>query len=168
MSADRKIFIMKPGSFNRNLPGHIHWHLSAIMGGEGGTDYFSEPHLLQRVVPGRPEGRIQCPDWGDTKILIFQTKNLKKVAAILKNTRILHWDFTKCRDFVDEHTFVYLDPPYRPLNHSSSFTSYAMTGFWDGEAGRLATFYRELDSLGAKLILSNSDPKNIDPADSSL
>ncbi len=106
-----------------------------------------------------PFGRYKNPD-------ILNKDNLNNVAAILKNTRILHGDFTMCRDAIDEHTFVYLDPPYRPLNHTSSFTSYGKSGFSDADQARLAIFYRELDSLGAKLMLSNSDPKNIDPSDS--
>ena len=37
--------------------------------------------------------------------------------------------------------------------------------FGDEEQRRLAGFYREMDARGAKLLLSNSDPKNEDPDD---
>ena len=91
---------------------------------------------------------------------ILYTDNLNDVAAILKHTRILHGDFTKCRPFVNRNTFVYLDPPYRPLNVTASFTSYAKQGFSDGDQQRLAQFYQDLAATGARLMLSNSDPKN--------
>lgn len=105
-----------------------------------------------------PFGRYKNPD-------ILNEENLNKVAAILKNTRILYGDFTQCWDVVDNTTFIYLDPPYRPLNSSSSFTCYAKEGFSDEDQVRLAGFYRKLDSLGAYIMLSNSDPKNIDSYD---
>jgi len=91
---------------------------------------------------------------------ILYAENLNDVAALLKHTRILHGDFTKCRPFVNKNTFVYLDPPYRPLNSTASFTSYAKQGFSDDDQHRLAQFYQDLASTGARLMLSNSDPKN--------
>ncbi len=74
-------------------------------------------------------------------------------------------DFTKCRKFVDNHTFVYFDPPYRPLNVTSSFTSYSKDGFYDKDQIRLFEFFKELDDKGVKVMLSNSDPKNENPDD---
>ncbi|MCI0475419.1 MAG: DNA adenine methylase, partial [Anaerolineales bacterium] len=64
-------------------------------------------------------------------------------------------------------TFVYFDPPYRPLSATASFTAYARAAqrFDDAAQQRLAEFYRALDARGAKLMLSNSDPKNINPDD---
>jgi DNA adenine methylase len=105
-----------------------------------------------------PFGRYACPE-------ILDEDNLADVATVLKDTTILCGDFSKCRKYVDPETFVYLDPPYRPLTQTSSFTSYSKTGFTDGDQLRLAQFYRELDTTGAKLMLSNSDPKNEDSSD---
>ena len=59
-----------------------------------------------------------------------------------------------------------LIPLYRPLNRSSSFTSYSKNGFSDKDQVRLAGFFRELDAKGAKVMLSNSDPRNENPGDS--
>lgn len=106
-----------------------------------------------------PFGRYKNPD-------ILNKENLTEVAAVLKNTKILYGDFTRCREFVDDHTFVYFDPPYRPLNPTSSFTSYSKNGFYDGDQVRLVDFFKELDEKGAKVMLSNSDPKNENPDDS--
>jgi DNA adenine methylase len=106
-----------------------------------------------------PFGKYKNPE-------IVNEDNLNDVATLLKNTRILSGDFTKCRRFVDKKTFVYLDPPYRPLSQTSSFTSYSNRGFSDADQVRLAQFFRELDETGAKLMLSNSDPVNENPLDS--
>ena len=106
-----------------------------------------------------PFGRYKNPE-------ILNEDNLKDVATLLKTTQILLGDFTQCRKFVDNHTFVYFDPPYRPLNETSSFTSYSKGGFYDKDQIRLFEFFKELDEKGAKVMLSNSDPKNENPDDS--
>jgi DNA adenine methylase len=106
-----------------------------------------------------PYGRYKNPE-------ILNEDNLKDVAKLLKTTQIILGDFTQCRNFVDEYTFVYFDPPYRPLNQTSSFTSYSKMGFSDTDQVRLVEFFKELDEKGAKILMSNSDPKNEDPNDS--
>ena len=106
-----------------------------------------------------PFGRYKNPQ-------ILNKDNLNDVAALLKTTTIILGDFTRCKKFVDNTTFVYLDPPYRPLNDTSSFTSYAKDGFSDTDQHRLAGFFKELDKKGATIMLSNSDPRNENPDDS--
>ncbi|MDP2796971.1 MAG: DNA adenine methylase [Methanoregula sp.] len=106
-----------------------------------------------------PFGKYKNPD-------ILNEDNLEDVATVLKTTQILAGDFTQCREFVDDTTFVYFDPPYRPLNRSSFFTSYSKNGFYDKDQVRLKDFFKELDGVGAKIMLSNSDPKNENPDDS--
>lgn len=97
---------------------------------------------------------------------IVNENNLRMASALLKNTIILHGDFSRCLEFIDNHTFVYLDPPYRPLNKSSSFTSYSRDGFSDMDQVRLRDFFDAIDKIGATVMLSNSDPRNEDPTDS--
>tara|TARA_Y100001970_G_C13570264_1_gene525839 strand:+ start:92 stop:550 length:459 start_codon:yes stop_codon:yes gene_type:complete len=96
---------------------------------------------------------------------ICYEENLKAVSELLQNTNIRRGDFTESRNFIDSNTFVYFDPPYRPLNKTSSFTSYSKFEFTDEEQLQLATFFKEMDNKGAKLLLSNSDPKNENPED---
>ncbi|MCX6689013.1 MAG: DNA adenine methylase [Methanoregula sp.] len=96
---------------------------------------------------------------------ILNEDNLSDAAAVLKNTRILLGDFSSCRPYIDAQTFVYFDPPYRPLNDTSFFTSYGRKGFSDADQQRLAEVYRKLDKAGVKCMLSNSDPKNENPTD---
>lgn len=105
-----------------------------------------------------PFGRYKKPK-------ICAAKNLRRVSHLLQLCQIHHGDFTTCRHFVDAQTFVYFDPPYRPLNQTASFNAYAAKRFDDDEQIRLAHFYQELDQQGAKLMLSNSDPHNEDPTD---
>lgn len=106
-----------------------------------------------------PFGKYKEPD-------ILDEQKLRHAAAALRHTNILRDDFSACEKYVDDATFVYFDPPYRPLNKSSSFTSYSAGGFSDADQERLAEFFRQLDKKGAKIMLSNSDPRNEDSHDS--
>ncbi|MCK9591780.1 MAG: DNA adenine methylase [Methanoregula sp.] len=96
---------------------------------------------------------------------ILNKNNLREVACILKKTFIIPGDFTRCKKYVDNKTFVYLDPPYRPLSTTSSFTAYSKDGFSDKDQDRLAGLFHELDKKGAKIMLSNSDPRSENPND---
>jgi DNA adenine methylase len=105
-----------------------------------------------------PYGKYKSPT-------ILDADNLCKVSEVLSNITILNGDFSIIGDYVDNRTFVYFDPPYRPLSTTSNFTSYAKPDFNDEEQKRLAEFFTKLNSKNAKLMLSNSDPKNTDIGD---
>lgn len=105
-----------------------------------------------------PFGRYKNPQ-------ICNPDNLRAVAGILYRTKIYNDDFEKFQDIVDVNTFVYFDPPYRPISKTASFTSYSKDNFTDRDQKRLAELFRNFDTRGAKLMLSNSDPKNEDPND---
>jgi len=96
---------------------------------------------------------------------ILDEHTLREASASLQNTEISLGDFTTCEKFIDGNTFVYLDPPYRPLNQTSKFTGYSKDGFTDTDQVRLAEFFKTIGHRGAKVMLSNSDPKNEDPGD---
>ena len=51
------------------------------------------------------------------------------------------------------------------MSVSSGFTSYTKEDFNDENQKELASYYRELDSKDAKLMLSNSNPKNTNKDD---
>jgi DNA adenine methylase len=61
---------------------------------------------------------------------------------------------------VNENSFVYFDPPYRPITPTACFNSYISKAFDDDEQRKLAEFYGQLDRKKAKTMLSNSDPLN--------
>mgnify|MGYP003878188257 CR=1 FL=1 len=111
------------------------------------------------------KGEFNVPYGKYANPLILDENNLLNVSKNLQNVQILNGDFEIIESYVDEDTFVYFDPPYRPLNTTSSFTSYQTNDFNDEEQRRLATFYHKLNNKGAKLMLSNSDPKNVDEND---
>lgn len=97
---------------------------------------------------------------------IFDPDNIRAVSAVLQNAEIVHAEYSDCYKKVNSKTFVYLDPPYRPLTQTSDFTAYTGAEWTDKQQLELANFFQKLDKeKGAKLMLSNSDPSNINPND---
>ena len=110
-------------------------------------------------------GLFNVPKGDQSNPLICNEDNLRAVSSALSNVQIVCGDYTASRAFIDQNTLVYFDPPYRPLKGRDSFISYTETEFDDTCQLALAGFIEEIDALGAHIILSNSDPKNIDPND---
>lgn len=105
-----------------------------------------------------PCGRYKNPT-------ICDRDNLRAVSQVLQKTYIHHGDFTDCEKFVNKHSFVYLDPPYKPISKTANFTAYSKNHFDDKEQLRLRDFFCLLDKKGAKLMLSNSDPTQEESTD---
>ena len=97
--------------------------------------------------------------------LICDSENIRECSQLLQNVQMHVGDYSYCRDFIDENTFVYLDPPYRPLTESSSFTSYNENGFSDVQQIELGNFITEMAHKGALIVASNSDPHNANEQD---
>ena len=96
---------------------------------------------------------------------ICDAENIRNIHEALQNVTIVCGDYSLSKSFIDKNTFVYLDPPYRPISETSAFTSYNSDAFDDNEQIRLAKFIDEINATGAKIVLSNSDPKNVNPED---
>jgi len=96
---------------------------------------------------------------------ICDAKNLYDVSSMLQRVQIFAGSYRESIEYVNQDSFVYFDPPYRPLNITSNFTSYSKSDFSDEDQVQLAHYFAELDKTGALLMLSNSDPKNENPDD---
>jgi DNA adenine methylase len=96
---------------------------------------------------------------------ICDKENLDAVSTVLQNTEVITADFEEAERYLNNHCFVYLDPPYRPISATASFTSYAKGDFTEEDQIRLANFCERIRQKGARFLLSNSDPNNEDPKD---
>lgn len=96
---------------------------------------------------------------------ICDTNNLTNLSFLMKNVVFKYGDYKKSEKYIDNNTFVYFDPPYRPLSVTSGFTSYTKEDFNDENQKELSKYFRKLDKKGAKLMLSNSNPKNTNKDD---
>ena len=111
------------------------------------------------------KGQFNVPMGAYKNPTICDENNLRNISNALQNVEIVCGDYTLSESFIDNNTFVYIDPPYRPLSETSGFTSYNIDAFDDNEQIRLSQFIKRIDNVGAKVVLSNSDPKNINPDD---
>lgn len=111
------------------------------------------------------KGLFNVPMGSYKKPTICDEKNLRAVSKCLQNVIIVHGDYKQSESFIDSSTFVYFDPPYRPITESASFTAYTEYDFNDKEQVELAEFVNKINKMGAKIVISNSDPKNIDESD---
>lgn len=111
------------------------------------------------------KGLFNVPMGSYKKPNICDADNIRNVSSLLQNVTIKCGDYKECLSFIDFNTFVYIDPPYRPLTKTSSFTAYTETPFDDKEQVELGEFVDKIHLLGAKVVVSNSDPKNNDGQD---
>ncbi|MBW7887469.1 MAG: DNA adenine methylase [Bacteroidetes bacterium] len=93
------------------------------------------------------------------KPTICDKENIFAVSKLLQKVEILCGDFEQTLSYADKNSLFYLDPPYKPLNGTSNFNSYAKDEFNDNEQIRLQKFCSKLDILNHTWILSNSDVK---------
>jgi DNA adenine methylase len=97
---------------------------------------------------------------------ICDDNNILEVAQILQNVTLVSGNYNSLDCFIDNQSFVYLDPPYRPINKTSSFTTYAKSGFNDQNQIELSKYYKHLSEVTrAKVMLSNSNPHNTNETD---
>ncbi|WP_428325379.1 DNA adenine methylase [Nitrosopumilus sp.] len=109
------------------------------------------------------KGKFNVPLGRYTNPNIVNEENLRSVSAILQASRVS----IKCRDFeavlrdAKKGDLVYFDPPYQPVSDTANFTSYTNKDFTDKDLERLADLCNKLDSKGCKVLLSNSDSKQV-------
>ncbi len=106
-----------------------------------------------------PFGKYKNPKICDAETIYADSELLQMV-------EILNGDFEQTEPYLTENTFVYLDPPYRPLDATSSFNAYAKEPFNDLEQVRLKKYVDRLSFKRCFLMLSNSDCKGRNPEDS--
>jgi DNA adenine methylase len=110
-------------------------------------------------------GQFNVPQGGYKKPKICDESVFRTASERLRNVIIACADYKCSCDFIDSKTFVYFDPPYRPLTESASFTAYSQYGFDDSAQTELARFIDSVNERGAWVVASNSDPKNTNESD---
>lgn len=109
------------------------------------------------------KGKFNVPFGQHKKPTILFRKKLLSASKALTHAEVRHGDFTQTAQLACPKTFVYYDPPYRPISTTSHFKAYSKEAFNDDSQRQLATLFRELDANGVKQMLSNSDPTNHGP-----
>lgn len=114
------------------------------------------------------KGEYNVPFGKRKKISLFEKDNLLELSKFM-NKKINEEDvliicnknYNELLEYMDNNTMIYLDPPYRPIT-TNGFTTYNKSNFNDKNQIELANFCNEINNIGAKFMLSNSDPHNLD------
>lgn len=107
-----------------------------------------------------PFGKYVNPTICNAEVLRADSQLLQSA-----DVEICQGDYAQTLQHVDGLTFVYLDPPYRPLDATSSFTSYSKGDFNDDDQRALAAFCHQLSERGCFWMESNADCSAKNPDD---
>ncbi|MDY7012482.1 MAG: Dam family site-specific DNA-(adenine-N6)-methyltransferase [Cyanobacteriota bacterium] len=108
------------------------------------------------------KGFFNVPFGGHLKPNLSDRANFLAIRDRLRHAEILQGDFIQTLSYLNKNTVFYIDPPYKPLDATSSFTSYTPENFSDGDQLRVKDFCDRVHLGGGQFILSNSDVKNGD------
>jgi DNA adenine methylase len=111
------------------------------------------------------KGEFNSPvgDYENPKI--YSEKNLLAANRILQKAEIKKADYKELLRDLKPDSFVYFDPPYRPISKTANFKAYSKEGFNDIDQLELFKIFKQIDLKGSFVMLSNSDPKNKNPND---
>ena len=109
------------------------------------------------------KGQFNVPLGRYTNPSIVNKDNLISVSKILqsKNIAIRCQDFEAILDEAKKDDYVYFDPPYQPVSKTANFTSYTKCEFTYDDLKRLANVCQKLDKKDCKVLLSNSNTKEV-------
>lgn len=100
------------------------------------------------------KGEFNSP-FGYRDHLNIDAENLYEIADYLNksNVQFISKDYTECLKLLDENSFAYIDPPYRPVK-PNGFTTYNKSGFNDTNQRELAEICQHTKG---KVLCSNSN-----------
>lgn len=105
-------------------------------------------------------GKFNVPFGNYLKLELFDEKNIRNCSRLFNkySVQFTHTDFYSWNDKIkyDNKTFVYLDPPYYPIN-DTSFTSYTSDDFNLEQHKKIVSLCKTINNKKSKFALSNSD-----------
>lgn len=102
------------------------------------------------------KGNFNTPIGSYKNPKIYDKDLIFSVHKVLKNVSITNKDFEVVSLKAKKGDFIYFDPPYYPINKTSSFVSYT-DNFSANEQIRLYKLFKMLDCEGIKVLQSNSN-----------
>ncbi len=106
------------------------------------------------------KGQFNTPMGSYTNPKIYDEDLILNAHNALQGAEIKNTDFASVCGNAQKGDFVYFDPPYFPLNKTSSFVSYT-DNFLESEQIRLCETFKILESKGVKVLQSNSNTEFI-------
>ncbi len=92
---------------------------------------------------------------------ILQEDKILKASKLLQKVEFNVFDYKQILSKIKKNDFVYLDPPYHPLEDKNSFTKYSKDDFAEKDQKDLKQFCDELNAKKVNFLESNSYTKFI-------
>ena len=89
---------------------------------------------------------------------ILDEDHIRNVSKLIKNVVFTNCSFSDSLTKISKGDFVYLDPPYAPVN-DTSFVSYTSDGFGLDNHNMLFKYCKEMKEKNIKMLMSNADVK---------
>lgn len=118
--------------------------------------YFLNKTGFNGLFRENAQGSFNVPFGKKKKFSFPERTNFFEASRLLNASSLTHSSYEQSVRSARAGDFVYLDPPYVPLDGSPSFTAYLSSGFGPSEQERLAATFAELSSRGVLVMASNS------------
>ncbi len=102
-------------------------------------------------------GQFNVPHGRYARPRILDEEALRSASRALAEVELRSGDVADACADAEAGDFVYLDPPFFPLNPTSNFTDYTMARFGVAEQRQLRWLIDDLTERGVLVMLSNSD-----------
>ena len=146
LGSKRHYYLVR-GLYNRGTPGAAQGARFLYLNKSCFNGIFRVNRLGQFNVPYGERAKPQLPS----------LDVLSRASSALKRARLVRASFERTLSLVRKPTFIYLDPPYPALSHTSFFAHYTRERFTELDQARLAASWNELDALGCPLLMTNAD-----------
>lgn len=103
------------------------------------------------------QGAYNVPYGKRDSIKIPTLLTLQKYRSLLRGAALKVGPFERILKDARKNDFVYLDPPYPPINGTSFFTHYTKERFAIGDQKRVRTVALELRRKGCLVMITNTD-----------
>lgn len=116
---------------------------------------FLNKHCFNGLYRVNSKGMFNVPFNGSTRRSINKD-NIRAVSKALQDATLLNTDFEAACEAASAGDFLFLDSPYAPVK-ADTFQDYTKEGFSKEDHERLATLFKNLDSRGCFVMLTNHD-----------
>lgn len=106
---------------------------------------------------GKIKKDFNVPYGNYTNQTIINKSHIKKISALIQNVKFKHMSFEESLGKIKKNDMIFLDPPYVPINLTSSFVGYTFEGFDKSTHKKLFDLLNEMKNNKKKWMMTNSN-----------
>lgn len=146
----QKYFEEIKDEFNASTENDLSWYKTALL-------IFLNKTCFNGLYRVNSKGEFNTSHGKYPNPKICDKDNLEACSELLRRlpVTLLNQSYEQI-DLDSSSFFIYLDPPYKPLNQTSNFTQYSSGKFDDSDQRKLAQRVLNWHQKGAKIMISNS------------